>query len=426
MNNVPNGFPTSVSSTILIAIYSLERFSYYGIIAIFVIYMTDSGGMNLGYDQTIINYGLFSNAISFMPLFAGLLSDFLLKRKNTILIGGLLCLLGYLLLIPANEYLFFIGIIPIALGTGLVRTNFIVMLGRLFKKFDSKRNIAFLFFIAFVNISSFLAMFSIGYLIEKYGLNLGFGLIILATVFYLILYFFSKNRIVFKEEDWLSIETKTNEKILDAEAIPNPKSNVKPIFIYALIIGLITNFFFWKGYNTLHSHTFEILSEKSPLFIFGREFPLEQLDSLTLFITIIVMFLMGLFWITKNSGSSIFKLAYGLLIPAIAFLFVYFLDKFPSDTILYPIFALSIFLAIGETLVSSISLSYITRTSSIKYSATIIGSYFTLLHILNYAWDYISIHPNIETYLVLIIAIILGIILLIFKKEIVQLNQGLD
>jgi POT family proton-dependent oligopeptide transporter len=140
-----------------------ERFGFYTMLAIFVLYLQAKFGFDKGTTSTI--YGIFMGAVYFMPLIGGYLADKWFGYGKTIMVGIVVMFFGYLLLaIPINDQHFslfaMIGALSlITIGTGLFKGNLQVLVGNLYDdpKYSSKRDVAFSIFYMCINIGAFFA-----------------------------------------------------------------------------------------------------------------------------------------------------------------------------------------------------------------------------------------------------------------------------
>ncbi len=140
-----------------------ERFGFYTMLAIFVLYLQAKFGFNKDTTSTI--YGIFMGAVYFMPLIGGYLADKWFGYGKTIMVGIVVMFFGYLLLaIPNNnQHLSLIAMIGalslITIGTGLFKGNLQVLVGNLYDdpKYSSKRDVAFSIFYMCINIGAFFA-----------------------------------------------------------------------------------------------------------------------------------------------------------------------------------------------------------------------------------------------------------------------------
>ena len=140
-----------------------ERFGYYTMLAIFVLYLQAKFGFTK--DQASTTYGIFMSMIYFLPLFGGLLADKVLGYSKTIILGIVIMFIGYFCLsIPTGvgmeaQMAMFGALALIALGTGCFKGNLQALIGNLYDdpKYSAKRDIAFSIFYMCINIGAFFA-----------------------------------------------------------------------------------------------------------------------------------------------------------------------------------------------------------------------------------------------------------------------------
>ncbi len=156
-----------------------ERFSYYGMRAILILYMTKSvaeGGMGIDDDEGAAIYGLYTMFVYLLALPGGWLADKLYGLQKAVWIGGIIIALGHFsMAIPMDET-FFIGLVLIVLGTGLLKPNISSIVGGLYPIEESaRRDAGFSIFYTGINVGAFVAPLIVGYLAEEIGWHWGFG-----------------------------------------------------------------------------------------------------------------------------------------------------------------------------------------------------------------------------------------------------------
>jgi proton-dependent oligopeptide transporter, POT family len=112
-----------------------ERFSYYGIRAILVLFMTaaiSEGGLGFSVERAGAIYGLYTACVYLLALPGGWLADQLLGQRRSVFIGGLFIALGNFLLYVPGMTTFFLGLVSIIIGTGLLKPNVSTMVGELY------------------------------------------------------------------------------------------------------------------------------------------------------------------------------------------------------------------------------------------------------------------------------------------------------
>ena len=157
-----------------------ERMSYYGMRALLVLYMTGAvTGFNPGLGWSQIEsqaiYGIYSGMVYFMVVPGGWIADNILGHQKAVLIGALIIALGHFTLAIPIEQTFFLGLIFVVLGTGLLKGNISTIVGQLYEGQDDKRDSGYTIFYMSINIGSTLGFLICSYLGEKIGWHWGFG-----------------------------------------------------------------------------------------------------------------------------------------------------------------------------------------------------------------------------------------------------------
>ncbi|KPK74014.1 MAG: hypothetical protein AMJ79_14830 [Phycisphaerae bacterium SM23_30] len=135
-----------------------ERFGFYTMMAVFVLYMTKT----LGWDTVRAGwvYGLFNGAVYILTIGGGAVADRWLGQSRTIKVGGLFMALGYALFCyssPERVGPFYAGLISIGLGSGLLKANISVLVGNLYEKGSALKDAGFNIFYMGINTGAFLA-----------------------------------------------------------------------------------------------------------------------------------------------------------------------------------------------------------------------------------------------------------------------------
>ena len=172
------GHPVGLRTLFLTEMW--ERMSYYGMRALLVLYMTGAvTGFNpgLGWSQVESQaiYGIYSGMVYFMVVPGGWIADNILGHQKAVLIGALIIALGHFTLAIPIEQTFFLGLIFVVLGTGLLKGNISTIVGQLYEGQDDKRDSGYTIFYMSINIGSTLGFLICSYLGEKIGWHWGFG-----------------------------------------------------------------------------------------------------------------------------------------------------------------------------------------------------------------------------------------------------------
>ena len=174
-----------------------ERFSYYGMRAFLILYMTDvaSGGLGLGTEISGAVYGLYTFGVYALALLGGWIADRVIGQRQAVLIGGSIIALGHFTLaapivIPNSEFWsFYLGLFFLVIGTGLLKPNVSAIVGDLYTN-DSpaRRDAGFSIYYMGINIGAFLGPLVCSYFAERVDWHLGFSLAGIGMIFGLIQY----------------------------------------------------------------------------------------------------------------------------------------------------------------------------------------------------------------------------------------------
>src|SRR5213593_2431276 len=149
-----------------------ERFSYYGMRAILILFMVAPaarGGMGLSTELAAAIYGLYTGSVYFTAIPGGWIADRLLGLRRAVLVGGIFIALGHYCLAVNVRPLFFAGLVFIVLGTGLLKPNISSIVGQLYAKDDPRRDAGFSLFYMGINLGAFISPFVCGYLGQQVG-----------------------------------------------------------------------------------------------------------------------------------------------------------------------------------------------------------------------------------------------------------------
>jgi proton-dependent oligopeptide transporter, POT family len=172
------GHPRALSTLFFVEMW--ERFSYYGMRALLVLYLvqplTDPNpGLALDDGVAKAIYGTYSGLVYLTPLAGGWIADRLIGLRRAVLWGGIVIAGGHFLMAVPSEATFWLGLVAIALGTGLLKPNISGMVGKLYTEGDDKRDAGFSLFYMGINLGSFAAPLVCGWLGQQYDWHLGFG-----------------------------------------------------------------------------------------------------------------------------------------------------------------------------------------------------------------------------------------------------------
>ena len=178
-DGAPRGFfghPRALSTLFFTELW--ERFSYYGMRALLVLFLVDAvarGGFGLDDATATAIYGLYAAGVYIASLPGGWIADRLVGSQRAVLWGGALITLGHLLLALADSLgLFCGGLFVIVLGTGLLKPNIATLVAALYPEAGARRDAGFTVFYMGINLGAMLGPFATAWLAQRYGWHLGF------------------------------------------------------------------------------------------------------------------------------------------------------------------------------------------------------------------------------------------------------------
>ena len=409
-----------------------ERMSYYGMRGILVLFMTASildGGLNFNNASASAIYGIYAASVYLATLPGGWIGDNILGQQKTILYGGIIIMFGHLSLAIPNINSFYIGLILVVLGTGLLKPNISAIVGSLYEDNIEMRQSGFTIFYMAINLGSILGFFICGYLGENIGWHYGFGAAGIGMAFGLLQYIYNiklLNGVGSKPFNQINSETKNKYiKIIfgilaivflitisgllgiwNIDPIPlaniltiiitlislayffyifvfgdlNKKEKKRVVMIFVLFIGAAL---FWSGFDQAGSSFNIFAKEYTNRIIFGWEYPASWLQILNPLFVVILSPFMSYLWIylgKKMLDPSLpFKFGLGLIFMAIGFLIIAIGAQVAlSEGLAGAQWLLITYLlhTIGELTLSPIGLAAISSLSPKKYTGQMMGVWF--------------------------------------------------
>ena len=156
-----------------------ERFSYYGMRALLILFMTapaDKGGLGFGVAKAGVIYGLYTAMVYLVSLPGGWMADRVFGQRKAVLYGGVLISLGQFSMGVRSLAFFYLGLALLVVGTGLLKPSVSTMVGQLYGAGDHRRDAGFSIFYMGINLGGFLAPLACGYVGQRVNWNLGFAL----------------------------------------------------------------------------------------------------------------------------------------------------------------------------------------------------------------------------------------------------------
>lgn len=416
-----------------------ERFSFYGMRALLVLFLVSSvNGENPGFGWTSSEalklYGIYTFLVYLSSIPGGIIADKYIGQKKAVILGGLLLVAGHSILAFQSLFTFYVGLALIIAGVGCLKPNISTMVGGLYPKGDDRRDKGFTIFYIGINVGAFLAGIIIGYVGETMGWHYGFGLAGIGMAAGLIIFLAGHKYLQGVGEATKSL---SNE---EQKQHNQPLTTIEKDRVKVMLLSFLMIIVFWGAFEQAGGLMNLYASEKTNRIITFLNFtvPATWFQSVNSFFIITLGIPIAAFWFKwKQKGkeaSSIFKIAIGLIIMGWGFLFmtaasVQYQNE-GSSAMTWLILAY-MFHTIGELCASPVALSYITKLAPVKYASIMMGVYFAATGLGNYAAGWVGVWSQTAGELeiftgIAIFCTLIGAIVIAMVKPLKRLAHGAE
>jgi len=428
-----------------------ERFSYYGMRAILVLYLTKSlieGGLAMDEGTALMLYGFFTGAVYFTPLIGGWLSDRYLGQRKAVTIGGIVMAIGNLVLFSnASFAAVYIGLGLLIIGNGFFKPNISTIVGELYGPNDKRRDAAFTIFYMGINTGAFFSPLVIGLITDKwfatnvngvieYGYRYGFLASAIGMVIGQILFNALGNRFlgdIGKKPVGKPQVSKTG--VVESQKLTKvEKSRTKVIFILTAIV-----IFFWAGFEqaggALSIYTDKFVDRT----VFGWEIPTSWFQSVNPLFIVLLAPLVSMLWVklsnSKRGDLAVpTKMGLGMIMLGAGFIVLLFaIMQTGSDDANITVKANIMFIVftyllhtVGELFLSPVGLSFVSKYAPIKYASLLMAVWMASSFVANLVAGQLGAFTQslgyFEVFSVIGAAVIvIGLILLSISKVLVRM-----
>jgi POT family proton-dependent oligopeptide transporter len=354
--------------TVLFLTQSWAEFSYYGLQAMLVYYMTQQ--LHLPQAQASIIYGTYGAAAFFSPFFGGMLADRVLGRTRSVLIGGAMMMFGHFAM--AFEPLLFPALALVALGNGLFIPPLAVQVGKLYGDGDARRDQAFSAYYMGINLGGFLAPLVCGSLGETYGWHWGFAAAGVGMLVGLVIYML--NRRLLPPDTAL-------ERIEKKERTPLTGEDRKAL---VMLIGVVAVVILFRVAYEQSGNTIALwVSDRTDRHIGGWDVPATWFQSINPLGIILLTPPLMVFWRKRRDAGhhpNLFhRMALGCVLAALASL-VMVAAAFSYDAngpaSAWWVIGYFVLLTIAELFVIPVGLSLFGNLSPVQIASTLMGAWY--------------------------------------------------
>ena len=364
---------------LLFAVEMWERFSYYGMRALLVLYMVKF----LMFDTQKAGqiYGTYTGLVYLTPLIGGYIADRYLGAKNSILIGGILIALGHFTLAFQAMPCFYSALAFLIIGNGFFKPNISTLAGSLYEKGDSRRDAGFTIFYMGINIGAFFSPLVCGTLGEKFGFHYGFAAAGVGMVLGLILYMWGKDK-------FLSANDIKEQKI-QSQGVKNiknePLSKEEKQKIAVIFILMFFAIFFWTSFEQAGSSLtlFADRYTNRVLPFLNWEVPVSYFQSINPLLIMILAPLFSQLWIklslNQKEPSTPAKFAMGLGFVAFGFVLMIMASCLVGESSkVSALWLVSVYFfhTVGELCLSPVGISMVSKLAPVKFASMLMGIWF--------------------------------------------------
>jgi len=437
-----------------------ERFSYYGMRGILILYLTKTyleGGLAIEPGQASLIYGYFTGFVYFTPLIGGWLADRFLGQRLAITIGGLTMMFGQFALFAINTHTgLYLGLFLLIIGNGFFKPNISTLVGRLYEEKDPRRDSAFSIFYMGINLGAFLAPLVIGLFSDNlfavkdetgaiitYGYKYGFlvsgiGMLLGQLIF---------NSLAAKHLGdigkspaklaAINKASSTTEEV-NADRPVTKEDNQRMTVIFILTAFVI---FFWAGFeqagSSLSLYTDKYIDRQVGDFLI----PTSWFQSVNPLFIVVLAPLFSIFWVSNlgKKMSTPVKMGLGMILLGIGFFFMLgaiaqrggnVQDETIKASLIWLIMTYLLH-TIGELCLSPVGLSVVTKLAHPKFASLMMGVWMLATFIANIMGGYLASFveemgaQNIFTTIAGFV-IVLGLIMIGLSKPISKMMHGVN
>ena len=383
-----------------------ERFSYYGMRALLVLYMVNflipavrNGTLHVvgfGALESLYGhpnpqplssdiYGLYTAFVYLTPVFGGMLADRVLGQRKTVVIGAILMAAGQFVL--TSPAMFLPGLLLLILGNGCFKPNISTQVGSLYPAGDPRRDRAFTIFYVGINTGAFFSPLVCGTLGQLWGWQYGFGAAGVGMIVGLIVYLWGQR--------YLAKDQLTQARETHHETAPLTRPEWTAIF--GLIVLCVLNVVFWGVYEQ-QGNTVQLFADRNTDWhIFGFEMPSTWFQAINpMFIVLLTPFV-NMLWqrqsLRGKEPNSVTKMTFGCLLLGVSFLpLMYITSGLGADqriNFLWLVGCTFIY-TIGELYLSPIGLSLVTKVAPARVVSMMMGVWFLANFLGNYLTGYLG------------------------------------
>ena len=373
-----------------------ERFSFYALRAILILYVTGltvNGGLGWDKADALRLYGLYTGLIYITPLIGGWLADNVCGQRKAIVYGAILMAAGQFVLSLPNGFLpvsanigLYTGLAFLICGNGLFKPNISTMVGDLYDPEDTRRDSAFTIFYMGINIGSFLAGITAGFVSTQYSFKAAFAVAGIGMLIALFLQLFLSKRYLGSLGELPNAKAAAWKQSAGQRLAAEEINRLKVIFI----LGFFT-VIFWEGFEQAGGLMNLYTAEYTDRTIGTYTVPTAFFQSLNPLFIILLAPVFAWFWVKlgKKDPHFITKFVFALIFLGAGFLFMVGAvlqaeSNSARQASMLWLIGTYLFHTIGELCLSPTGLSMVTRLAPARYLSLMMGVWFGFTALANF------------------------------------------
>ena len=375
------GHPRGLSTLFFTEMW--ERFSYYGMRAFLILYMTASiasGGLGFDDRHAATVYGNYVGSVWLTPIIGGFIADRFLGQYKSVLLGGSIIALGHFTLAFKTLSTFYAGLVLIVIGTGLLKPNVSTIVGSLYDEGDARRDAGFSVFYMGINLGAFIGPIIAGGLAQKVNWHLGFAMAGFGMVLGLIQYVVGRRHI---ESGLVRLASRPKPSAASAPGASSGFTAEEWKRIAAVFVLFVFAAVFWGAYEQAGS-TLNLFGDRySNNVVLGYAFPSSWYVSVQAGFVILLAPAFAWLWVKlgPRQPSSPGKFALALLFAGLSFLLLVpagVLAQSGAGIRVSPLWLVGSYFIqeLGELCLSPVGLSAVTKLAPVRIVSLMMGVFF--------------------------------------------------
>jgi len=388
------GHPRGLSTLFFTEMW--ERFSYYGMRALLMLYMTKSvalGGLGFSTQRAGPIYGWYTSSVYGLAILGGLFADRLFGLYRSVLVGGIIIALGHFSMAYPSEKTFFLGLILIAIGTGLLKPNVSSMVGTLYNKEDKRRDAGFSVFYMGINLGALIAPLICGPLGERVNWHIGFGAAGIGMTAGVIQYIAGKRYLIGAEAPRTD-SAAAREEHRTSTGPKTPFTSAEWARIGVIGILFVFSALFWMAFEQAGSSLNLFADRYTDRHVFGWDIPASVLQTLQPLFIVIIAPIFAWIWLRlgRYEPSSPSKFSLGLIFVGLGMMLLVPASRIAQSqnmkVSMWWLVGVYLLHTIGELCLSPVGLSVVTKLAPPRIVGFMMGVWFLSIAVGNKAAGY--------------------------------------